>query len=413
MDDETIQREYDRILEYARAHYANESDLISQSTECQKSSYRMMFQNVLDRIPLSLKEKTVADFGCKYGHLLPLLFKVGVRKVIGIEALDQFIRIARDLFKGYGERVEFVKCERGYIPLQPETVDVVIMNEVISHVNPTYIPVAYSETARILTVGGMLFVSDGNNSAYPERQSALVSLYDAIENGPEGTRLDCGATVQVSFVNQRKAMIRSRYPSMEDKKAEYLAKNTSGLFGDYLCDVIDHFARTGELIRRPHRRGIPPTYPDTGQVEERGFYPEQVEFELMKYGFECKILDKPCRPPGERVLLDNARLEPASGYGKYAYQLPIPNEYPIQQKPPTILLEGGHALPHSNVAAVDIAEMGGGRYCIWFPNGSIYLSASDNTDPRRNGRKYELYWTTQDMLPYARPGFQIAAVKTH
>lgn len=413
MKDGEVQSEYDRILEYALAHFPKETHLISQSTEWQKVSYRKMFQNVLDRIPVPLAGKVIVDFGCKYGHLVPLLFESGARKVIGVEALDQFILIARELFSAHGSRLEFLKSEDGYIPLQPETVDIIIMNEVISHVNPMFLPITYAEVARILVTGGSLFISDGNNLAFPGRKEVLDKLHHAIEYGPEGTQLDNGAVVQSSLLNQRKSIIRSRISGIKEDKIDFLAKNTSGLFGDYLNQAIDRFAQTGELVCRPHRPGNAPTYPDSGEVEERGFYPEQVVFELTEVGFECRILDKPCRPPGARIRLDNLKIQHATGYGGYAYQIPIPTEYPIDKKCPTLVLENDQPLPIGNIASVEIAKKGKGRYCVWVPNRTVYLSSLDNSDPRTNGHKYEFYWTTDsaEMLTYGAPGFQIVATK--
>ena len=53
------------------------------------------------------------------------------------------------------------------------------------------------------------------------------------------------------------------------------------------------------------------------------------------------------------------------------------------------LLEDGKTLPHPRSLHSEIRERGGGRYSHWTET-SVYFSASDSTDPRTNGRKYEL-----------------------
>jgi hypothetical protein len=53
-----------------------------------------------------------------------------------------------------------------------------------------------------------------------------------------------------------------------------------------------------------------------------------------------------------------------------------------------VLEEDGTPLPHPQAYVADIAEHGGGRYTVW--TDAIHLSASDNTDPRMNGRRYSL-----------------------
>lgn len=54
------------------------------------------------------------------------------------------------------------------------------------------------------------------------------------------------------------------------------------------------------------------------------------------------------------------------------------------------LLENGIPLGPGNSAHDDIRTLGQGRYSFWYK--SLYFSASDNSDPRTNGRRYEIYW---------------------
>ncbi len=412
LDEEKIQGIYNRLLEYARTHEVN-SDLTGQLSEWQGGKWRNYIDQVLKQIPLTLTNKKVVDFGCRYGLLFPLLLELGVSQVIGIDDLDLFLQPARQFFQENKGNVKFLKSDCGYIPLQPDTVDLVIVNEVISHVHPTFLPIVYSEIARILVMGGMLFISDGNNLAHrPFFDGHLVQLYDAIENGPDGIQRG-DVKVQSCFVNQRKQIIQRRCPALSAEQVEFLSVNTSGLHGDYLNQVIDCFAKTGEIIRRPFRKGIPPVYPEWGQVEERGFYPEQVALELMGYGFKCQILNRYFRFPAvsEPIFLDTDKMEPATGYMRHAYQMPIPKEYPKQF--PVALLEDGQPLLLPSDNHSEISEVGMGRYSIWRANNTIYFSSSDNSDPRTNGRKYELQWVARmdDHLEYASPNFQIVATK--
>jgi SAM-dependent methyltransferase len=371
----------------------------------------MHFQ-VLKQIPVSWPDKTIVDYGCKYGLLFPLLFELGVKKAVGIEASDQYVGYCRELFNDVGDKAVFVKSEGGYVPLQPGSADLVILNEVISHINPAFLPAAYAEIDRILVPGGMLFISDGNNLAYPPYvQNTLLPLYEALENGPDGVQAG-DQIVQACLLGQRRRAIAKRHPGLSADRVLFLAQNTSGLWGEYFFTVVDRYVESGDLILRPYRRGAPPVYPDSGVVEERGFYPEQVAFDLMAIGFRCEIQDRPSPASlGHRLVLDKRRLRPASGFGKYAFQIPIPGRFPGRIG--AALLEDGRPLALGGVAAAEIADKGMGRYSIWEPNGSIYLSSSDNSDPRTNRRTYELSWTTciQETAPFAGPNFRIVAVK--
>lgn len=54
-----------------------------------------------------------------------------------------------------------------------------------------------------------------------------------------------------------------------------------------------------------------------------------------------------------------------------------------------IVLEDSVPLPGpANENHDEIRKLGGGRYSFWYDN--LYFSSSDNSDPRTNGRKYEI-----------------------
>ena len=104
------------------------------------------------------------------------------------------------------------------------------------------------------------------------------------------------------------------------------------------------------------------------------------------------------QPPGEMVeLLGNIRH--IEGFG---YQAPTPFLLTYadtdlgNQRSPLVLYESSTPLgpPHSTHA--DIQEIGRGRYSHWNDNPAsgwrsirgVLFSASDNSDPRTNGRHY-------------------------
>lgn len=156
--------------------------------------------------------------------------------------------------------------------------------------NPSLLETVYFEISHILKPGGMIFISDGNNIANKRCQKKLPDLWDKWENGPDGVKTDRD-TVTKCYLTLRKEIISTRYPNLNEKEISYVAQNTSGLFGDTLLRVVDNFLKTGELIRRPYRKGLCPTNPiDSGVVIERGFYPSYVEMALSSYGIKCRYL---------------------------------------------------------------------------------------------------------------------------
>jgi hypothetical protein len=75
------------------------------------------------------------------------------------------------------------------------------------------------------------------------------------------------------------------------------------------------------------------------------------------------------------------------------YTLPLGTHWMSQDDlglSPAIVYENGIPLALPNSKPKSIRYDGNGRYSI--SNGNLYFSSSDNSDPRTNGRKYELEW---------------------
>jgi hypothetical protein len=85
------------------------------------------------------------------------------------------------------------------------------------------------------------------------------------------------------------------------------------------------------------------------------------------------------------VELLPAAIEPRGGR---AFQAAVPAEWPGDERDLStlVLFEGDRPLPLPRALHGEIEALGGGRYSHW--NGSVLFSASDGSDPRRNGRRY-------------------------
>ena len=290
IDEKLIQDFYHLLIEHCTTLRVPEH-MTSMSNDYANGLWRAYLHGILMKIPVDWHGKTVIDFGCKYGHLFPLLYSVGADKVIGVEIEDEYLKWGREVFLRLYRNAEFIKPEQvAYLPVQPDSTDVVIMNEVISHINPMFLELAISEAARCLKTGGILFISDGNNLSYPGYKEKLLAFYEAWENGPDGTKTDRDV-VEKCYLSRRKKIIEHKYPELDKDRVEYLAKNTSGLWGDYLLKTIDHYVTSGELIRRPYRKGVCPTNPgSSGVVIEKSFYPQHILYILNECGFACHVV---------------------------------------------------------------------------------------------------------------------------
>ncbi|MCB9109939.1 MAG: hypothetical protein H6634_01690 [Anaerolineales bacterium] len=71
----------------------------------------------------------------------------------------------------------------------------------------------------------------------------------------------------------------------------------------------------------------------------------------------------------------------------FTFLLPVSRFFPVQMW----LLEDGKKLPGiSAISHKEIRELGAGRFSFW--EGTVYFSASDNSDPRNNGRVYTIQY---------------------
>ena len=97
------------------------------------------------------------------------------------------------------------------------------------------------------------------------------------------------------FQDWRIKVISEQYPDIDPQKLDYLAKNTSGLFGDFLAQTVKNYIEKGTLTERPYQEGITPVNPSaSGVVMERGFHPKFVEMLLQNHHFETfQIVYKP------------------------------------------------------------------------------------------------------------------------
>jgi len=224
---------------------------------------------------------TFMDFGCKFGHLTPLLTEFGVTKVFSVDVDEEHLR---DGAAFIGERFgsEFVMSDDCYLDVPSNSVDFILVNEVISHINPTLLPIFFQETARVLTVGGEMVISDGNNWSNKKTRDDLIDWYALWE---AGSSKEFGES---NYTKQRYVMIKNsfkdRRPRLTPEELDYYAKNTSGLWGARLIETVRRALDEDRFTERPYRVGMPPIHPNYGVAMERAFYPEEVELSLRTYG---------------------------------------------------------------------------------------------------------------------------------
>ena len=97
-----------------------------------------------------------------------------------------------------------------------------------------------------------------------------------------------------------------------------------------------------------------------------------------------------CCPNGQSIDLS----PPLSHLEGYAYKVSIPqlsdvgDTERVMTRSPTVVCEGDHQMGPSHTPFQEIIQKGAGRFIHY--NDMVVFSASDNTDPNSNGRRYKI-----------------------
>jgi hypothetical protein len=92
---------------------------------------------------------------------------------------------------------------------------------------------------------------------------------------------------------------------------------------------------------------------------------------------------------------DPLNIKGATHRGGYSYEIPLGMDWMDRRdlgESPAIIYEDGIPLNYPNTPPFSVDRRGKGRFSI--EGGNLILSSSDNSDPRNNGRHYEIYWPT-------------------
>lgn len=136
----------DGVKSYAMWQYEKGADTIKFYTE--KYTTDEMF-----------KDKIVLDIGCGAAGKTMYYTKLGAKKTIGMDIVPHYKedaeKIAKDL--GFEDKFEFICCDAAKTSLPNESVDTIIMNDAMEHVDKP--EAVLKECQRILKKGGRLYVN--------------------------------------------------------------------------------------------------------------------------------------------------------------------------------------------------------------------------------------------------------------
>jgi len=114
----------------------------------------LKFVDTALRYGVDITEKIVVDFGCATGAVSHEYYRLGAKKVIGLDIDKAAITRARNINKN--SEIDFILNNTASIPLEDNSVDVVMSDSVFEHI--THPKEVIDELYRILKPGGKIFI---------------------------------------------------------------------------------------------------------------------------------------------------------------------------------------------------------------------------------------------------------------
>ena len=163
--------------------------------------------------------------------------------------------------------------------------DFVIARECISHVRD--FNSFLQEIDRVLKENGILYIADGNNALDIRGRYIRRKWWYTFEYGPipvEGLRqIDS----PIPYNLRRRKMIQNKYPHLNAKVLDFLAKETAGMWGDDIYEAVSKYLKKGQLTKG---RTYKCRDPLTGEYNEVEYNPFNIKKKLENKGYSTNLI---------------------------------------------------------------------------------------------------------------------------
>jgi ubiquinone/menaquinone biosynthesis C-methylase UbiE len=237
------------------------------------------------------KDKRICCVGCGHGVLSIIFSFLGAGYVCGFDSNTEKIFVASKLrSKANAIGVDFFAGDGVGLGVKERSFDVVVVNEVISHVRNRSDLV--KECRRILKTGGLMLINDGNNALNKDLAKEQMRMWELHEGGPVDE-----TGLEKPYLEMRKEILQEKLGLKGDTLNE-TAEKTRGFWGSDLIKAAKHYVKTG-TIEKPEFAYINPV---TGEYPEFLFDLHDLGKDITSQGFD--VIVQPMIPiSGRRKLL--------------------------------------------------------------------------------------------------------------
>ena len=239
--------------------------------------------------------KKILDIGCGFGLHSILFSMFGAREITAIDFNEEKVEILKKLLNTWLSDISNIDVERGdalNLNFPDSTFDIVFSMDMISHVR--HLEPVMSEINRVLKSGGVAYIDDGNNPFYLPAWKKRVNMWHEWEYGPlDPTKLRMTDS-PLPFIEIRKNIIKTRFPQLDNRIVDFLARKTQGYYGDGIVSVSREFIEKKAIPKSPIFKYVNPI---TGEPMERPINPLRLKRVLCKYfSLKAQIVPPPFSP---------------------------------------------------------------------------------------------------------------------
>jgi len=233
--------------------------------------------------------KTILEVGSGHGFTCVYFALLGAQEVHGVDVMPSAIEVAEEVRRRVDPNLPVIfrlaDASRG-LPYADATFDAVLLIETLSHVVLADLGGFLRELLRVLKIGGVLYLSDGNNARSWWRRRQNYRIWKRFDQGPptRGEETVHSHQIGTPYAVLRRQIALNAVPSLSEGEAARIAERTFRFTQTEVGDAARRYATSGEWPSSPFRRGVCPIDPVHGMYIEQLIDPSKVRHHLRGAG---------------------------------------------------------------------------------------------------------------------------------